>query len=57
MGFIIKKFLMNKGAWIWFRMLELWCGLYQLLNHFFIEFFKNTKIENYIGIWGHSWYY
>jgi hypothetical protein len=39
------------------KCLELWCGLYQILNQFFIEFSKKTKIENYIGIWGHSWYY
>jgi len=52
MEFIIKKFSMNRGVMIWFRMFEV-----TMWNLLIIEpIFSKTKIEIYIEIWGCSWY-
>jgi hypothetical protein len=42
---IIKKFSMNRVALTWFRCLELQCGIYLLLNQFFIEFFEKPRLK------------
>jgi hypothetical protein len=58
MGHIIIKFSMNRGAPTWLKNLELWCGIYRLLNHVFIEIkIKKTKIDNYVRIWERFCYY
>jgi hypothetical protein len=48
-----KKF---NGAPTWFRMFGTIVWNLLIIKPFFHWFFWKTKIENYIGIWGHSWY-
>jgi hypothetical protein len=46
MELIIKKISMNKGALIFgFKCLELQCGIYRLLNHFFIKVFGKPRLK------------
>jgi len=57
MEFIIKKFSMNRGATTWFRMFGAIVWNLLIIEPFFLWIKKKTKIENYIGIWVHSWDY
>jgi len=56
MELIIKKFKMNKGASTWCRMFGATVWNLLIIEPFFHWIFWKTKIENYIRIWGHSWY-
>ncbi len=53
---IIKNISMNRGASTWFQMFGAIVWNILIIGPFFYWFFWKTKIENYIGIWGYSWY-
>jgi hypothetical protein len=57
MELVIRKFSMNRGATTWFKMFGATVWNLLIIEPLFIECFLKTKIENYIGTWGHSWYY
>jgi len=57
MELVIKKFSMNRGATTWFKMFRVIVWNLLIIEPFFHWIFWKTKIENYIGIWGRSWYY
>ncbi len=49
---IIKKFSMNRGATTRFKMSGATCGIYWLLNHFFIEFFEKPRLKTILEFGG-----
>ncbi len=53
---LLKSSQWVRVHWLGLECLKLWCGIFWLLDHFFIDWFSKTKIENYIQIWKHSWY-
>jgi hypothetical protein len=53
MELIINKFSMNKGAMTWFGIFGV--IVWNLLNHFFIEFFEKARLKitlEFGGIFG-----
>jgi hypothetical protein len=56
MELIIENFSMSRGATTWFKMFGAIVWNLLIIEPFFHRIFWKTKIENYIEIWGHSWY-
>ncbi len=48
--------LLVRSASTWFRMFGIIVWNLLIIEPFFHWIFWKTKIENYIGIWGHNWY-
>ncbi len=57
MGLIFKMISMNRGALTWFKMFGVMVWTLSIIEPFFHWIKKKTKIKNFIGIWGHFWYY
>jgi hypothetical protein len=51
-----QKVFNKWGALIWFIMFGATMWNLLIIEPFFHWIFWKAKIENYIGIWGHSWY-
>ncbi len=54
MEIIIRKISMTAPTWFKMFVVTVWNLL--SIEPFFIENIFKTKIENYIQLWGHSWY-
>jgi hypothetical protein len=52
MELIIRKFSTSRVALTWFRMFGAMLWNLLIIESFFIEFKKKSKIENHIQIWG-----
>ncbi len=51
-----QKVLNEWGALTWFRIFGVTMWNLLIIEPFFHWISWKTKIQNYIGIWGHSWY-
>ncbi len=52
MELVIKKFSMNRGATIWFRMFGATMWNLLIIEAFFIEFFEKQRLKSILEIGG-----